>query len=442
MSQLTAHAGGHGHGHDGHADLSPANITLNRSKGTALSMFFFVVGLVGLGLTIFTGVTNHSLLKQSLGAYHMGAMTALAMSLGAMFFVMAFHLTGAGWSVTVRRQFENVMSLVWLPAGMAIGTYVIEVFTGGSLYAWLIKDNRLHDELLIAKSAYLNPTFFGIRALIYFMVWTYLAWRMWGYSTEQDKTGDKWLTNRARFTSSWGMPLFALCTAFAAFDWLKSMDYRFFSTMWGVYYFAGSLFCSVPVVVIILTFVKSQGRLKGLVTEEHYHDLGKLMFGFTVFWAYIGFSQYFLIWYANIPEETSYILARKHAGWQDWTKLLMFGHFVGPFLILLWYKMRRTPILLSIMAVWAILMQITDMVWIVRPMIYANEIGDYLRQLDAGGTITADPIKLKYVWLDVAGIVGVLGIYFGLLTRKVYGGQLIPTRDPRLAEALHHKNYV
>ncbi len=439
MSQLTAHAGQAGHGHDGHADLSPANINLERGKGTALSIVFFLIGLVGLGATV-AGWKMVGL-KHALGAYHIGAMTALAMSLGALFFVMAFHLTGAGWSVTVRRQFENVMSLVWFPAGLAVLTYVIEVFTNGNLYPWLMKANE-NDELLRAKSAYLNPSFFGIRALIYFGVWNYLAWRMWGYSTEQDKTGDKWLSNRARFTSSWGMPLFALCTAFAAFDWLKSMDYRFFSTMWGVYYFAGALFCSVPVVVIVLTFVKGQGRLKGLVTEEHYHDLGKLMFGFTVFWAYIGFSQYFLIWYANIPEETSYILARKHAGWQDWTRLLMFGHFVGPFLILLWYKMRRTPILLCIMAVWAVLMQITDMVWIVRPMIYANEIGDYLRQVDAAGTITADPIKLKYVWLDVAGIVGVLGIYFGLLTRKVYGGQLIPTRDPRLAEALHHKNYV
>jgi hypothetical protein len=443
MSQLTASAG-HGaveHGHTAHADLSAANITLDPAKGRPLWMILLVIGLVGLGITAVVGITNKDLMKQALAAYHIGAMATLAMSLGALFFILIFHLTGAGWSVTIRRQFENVASLVWLPALLAFLTFFIEVFTGGHLYAWLNKGVSGNDELLHAKAAYLNPIFFGVRGALYFCVWTYLAWRMWTYSTEQDKTGDKWLTNKARFTSSWGMPILALTTAFAAFDWLKSMDYRFFSTMWGVYYFAGAGFCSIPVIVILLTHIRGQGKLKGLVTEEHYHDLAKIMFVFVVFWAYIGFSQYFLIWYADIPEETSFMIARKVAGWQAWTKLLMFGHFVAPFYIMLWRPIRRSPFLLSILGVWFIFMQVADMVWIVRPMVYSNEIGEYLRQLD-NGTPTADPIKLKYLWLDVAGIVGVLGVYFAFVVKKVYSGQLVPTRDPRLAEAVGHKNYV
>jgi hypothetical protein len=325
---------------------------------------------------------------------------------------------------------------------MAFLTFFIEVLTGGHLYAWLNKGVAGSDELLHAKAAYLNPLFFTLRGALYFCIWSYLAWRLWSYSTEQDKTGDKWLSNKARFTSSWGMPLFALTTAFAAFDWLKSMDYRFFSTMWGVYYFAGAGFCSIPVVVILLTYIRGQGKLKGLVNEEHYHDLAKIMFAFVVFWAYIGFSQYFLIWYANIPEETSFMVARKVAGWQTWTKILMFGHFVAPFYIMLWRPIRRSPVLLSIMSVYFLLMQVADMVWIVRPMVYSNEIGEYLRQLDTGGTPTADPIKIKYLWLDAAGIIGALGVYFAFVVKKVFSGQLLPTRDPKLPEAIGHKNYV
>ncbi|MBX3377774.1 MAG: hypothetical protein KF678_12315 [Phycisphaeraceae bacterium] len=433
-------SGAHGLHADHHgADLSARNITLDPAKGKTLSLLLIVVGLAGLGVTIAGGFAVG--IKHAVGAYHVGAMSMLAISLGALFMVLAFHLIGAGWSVTIRRQFENVASLVWLPAIMAAGTFVIEVATGGHLYSWLQKGAQ-SDPLLAAKSDYLNPVFFAIRAVLFLGLWVFLSRKMFAYSTEQDRTGDKWLTNRARFTASWGMPLLALSIAFAAFDWLKSIDYRFFSTMWGVYYFAGSAFVSTAVVVMLLTFIKKQGRLEGLVNEEHFHDLGKLMFAFTVFWAYIGFSQYFLIWYANIPEETSFILARKHAGWGAWTQLLMLGHFVAPFYILLWRPIRRSMVALSLLGIWFLFMQIADMVWIIRPMVYSEQIGEYLRQLDQGVPVTADPIRLQHIWLDIAGIVGAAGLFFGLLIRKVYSGQLIPTRDPRLPEALHHRNYV
>jgi hypothetical protein len=441
MSQVSAHgAAAHAHGEGHHAaDLSDRNITLEPAKGKALSAILIVIGLVGLGITVAGGFMVG--IKHALGAYHVGAMSMLAVSLGALFMVLAFHLIGAGWSVTVRRQFENVASLVWFPAMAAAVTFVIEAATGGHLYAWLQKSAQ-SDVLLQRKSDYLNPQFFAARTLLYVMFWFFLSRKMFAYSTEQDRTGDKWLTNRARFTASWGMPLLALSMAFAAFDWLKSMDYRFFSTMWGVYYFAGAVFVSLAVVVILLTYIKRQGRLEGLVTEEHFHDLGKLMFAFTVFWAYIGFSQYFLIWYANIPEETSFILARQHAGWGAWTKLLMVGHFIAPFFILLWRFMRRNMLLLSLAGCWFVFMEVADMIWIIRPMVYSDQIGEYLRQLDTGGPITADPIRIQHIWLDIAGVVGVAGVFFGLLIRKVYSGPLIPTRDPRLPEALHHRNYV
>lgn len=407
-------------------DLSPASIMPAQGAGRTVSLALLGVGVVGILLTILGGTMYG--ITHALAAYHVGVMSCLAICLGCLFWTMAFHLTQAGWSVTVRRQFENVVSLLPVVAIMVAPVLIIELWTGGHLFVWLNKSITGDDPILVRKGTYLHPVFFTIRALVYFCVWSYLAWRLCGYSTDQDRTGNKWLSNQARFTSAWGMPLFALSTTFAAFDWLMSVDYRYFSTMWGVYYFAGAAFSSIPLVVIILARLRAAGKLQGVVTEEHTHDLGKLMFGFTVFWAYIGFGQYFLTWYSNIPEETQFFLFRKLSGWQYLSMFLVIGHFFVPFYILLWRLPRRNVMLLSIMAVWAILCEILDIAWIVRPMVYA---------LDA-----SDKIHLERIWLDAAAIIGVYGIFLGLLVRKVNSGPLIPLRDPRLPEALHHRNYV
>ncbi|MFN0132634.1 MAG: quinol:cytochrome C oxidoreductase [Phycisphaerales bacterium] len=428
MSQIAAH---HTHSHDDHghhhADLSDANVMMPPGAAAKFSMPLLVIGLVGVVITVVGGFALG--LRHALAAYHVGAMTALAMGLGGMFFVLLFHLMGAGWAVTLRRQFENLMSLAPIAAIMVLPVLVIDILAGGQLFAWLGEDARKTDTLLQGKAGYLSPMFFTIRVLFYILVWAYLAKRLRGLSIEQDRSGDKWLSNRARFTSSWGMLIFALTTAFAAFDWLKSVDYRFFSTMWGVYYFAGAAGTAIAVVIIIVAMLRGQGRLKGLVTDEHAHDLAKILFAFTVFWAYIAFSQYFLIWYANIPEETAFYNARKTGGWQYLSAFICFGHFIVPFYLLLWRRVRRTFGLLAFMAMWAILMEVVDLAWIVRPMVYA-------------GAQYPDKIMLSAVWLDLAGALGPICLFLGLLARRVCSGVLIPIRDPRLKEALAHKNYV
>lgn len=427
MSQLAAHAHAHDdHGHHA-ADLSDSNILLPPGGLNRIGTPLLALGLIGLVATVAGGFIVG--LRHALAAYHVGAMTCLAMGLGAMFFVMAFHLFQAGWAVTLRRQFENLMILAPVAAIMVIPVLVIDILAKGQLFAWLGEDARKTDSLLKVKAAYLSPMFFTVRVVFYTVVWAYLARRLRGLSLEQDRSGDKWLSNRARFTSSWGMLVFALTTAFAAFDWLKSVDYRFFSTMWGVYFFAGAAGCATAVIIIVLALLRQQGRLKGLVTEEHFHDLAKILFAFTVFWAYVAFSQYFLIWYANIPEETAFYNARKSGGWQYLSAFICFGHFIVPFYLLLWRPIRRTPALLCLMAAWAILMQVVDLAWIVRPMVYA-------------GPQYPDKIMLSNVWLDLAGALGPIGIFLFLLSRQISAGVLVPIRDPRLPEALHHKNYV
>jgi len=369
--------------------------------------------------------------SRALAAWHVGAMSALAMCLGAMFWVMVFHLTGAGWSVTLRRQFENLMGLMPVALALVAPVLIIELFvTHGSLFEWMNPDHTAGDLLYEHKRVYLSSGFFIIRWGVYILVWMILVTKLIRLSTAQDKSGDASLTLRARFTSSWGMLAFALTTAFAAFDWLMSLDYEFFSTMWGVYFFAGGVSAAPCVIALVFYFVQRTGRAQGLVTREHRHDLGKLMFGFCVFWAYIGFSQYFLIWYSNLPEETAFMRVRQTNGYMGLTVLLVVGHFVLPFLILLFVGIKRSAWALPTMAVWLLLMHAVDIYWIVRPE--AHALGEAGRAAWSAGS----------VWLDVAGVVGAWGLFFGALCRRVAGGPLIPIRDPRLAESLRHRNYV
>ncbi|MCB1089730.1 MAG: hypothetical protein KDM63_22000, partial [Verrucomicrobiae bacterium] len=181
-------------------------------------------------------------------------------------------------------------------------------------------------------------------------------------STAQD-TDPQPTTKRlfqARFHSTYTLIIFALTITFTGFDFLMGLDYKWFSTMWGVYLFAGSALNSMAVIVLVAAWLKSQGHLKHVTTGEHFHIMGKLLFAFTVFWAYIAFSQFFLIWYAGITEETSYFLIRNTGNWNTAMIFLVFGHFVVPFVILLQAWLKKNPKTLSIMAVYTLAMHVLD----------------------------------------------------------------------------------
>jgi hypothetical protein len=412
--------------------LRRENVTMEAGRGAMLSNGLLFAGVVGLLLTAAGGFIVNE--RQAVAAYLMGLAIVTGISLGGLFFVMAFHLTQAGWAATIRRQFENLASMV-LPCFVLFAVFLaIELARGGVLVSWMVRHVAEEEShFLIWKSPYLNVTFVIIRTLVYFGLWIYLSRRLRGLSLEQDRTGDKWLSNKARFTSSWGMLAFALSVAFFAFDWLMATtDFRFFSTMWGVYYFAGCVFSSVPLIVIVLNWLRNSGKLRGAVTDEHFHDLGKFMFGFTVFWAYIAFSQYFLIWYSNIPEETAYYNARNIGVWHGLSLVLGIGHFIVPFYILLWKFIRRSPALLALVAAYMLLMHVADIYWIVRPAVQFVQRG----HIPALGDI------LPGVWIDLAGILGVMLVWGGLLVRTIVRAPLVAVHDPRMPEALQHRNYV
>jgi len=424
--------------------LRADNIHLDRPK-TGLGRGIMVAGVIGIvaGLIAAYAKLGGATWVQGIAAYHIGTMSVLAICLGALFFVLLFHLVNAGWTATVRRQFENVMCFLPYAFLLVLPTLLVEMRAPGNLFHWM--NPATHSDVLLQEKGsffffplsieshgdghgFVFPAFFAIRAILYGVVWTYLTRRMWKLSIEQDRTGNRWLTAEARFTAAWGILVFALTTAFAAFDWLMSLDFRFFSTMWGVYFFAGAAFSSVALVTLILLRLRAAGKLAGAVTEEHFHDLGKLMFAFTVFWTYIAFSQYFLIWYSNIPEETSFFIYRKQGVWNAIGIFLIFGHFVAPFLILMSRIPKKHPTILSVMTVWAVFVHVVDIFWIVRPMVYASS--------EDGGPGAASFIT------DIIIILGVLALFAGYIIFKVSSGPLLARNDPRMAEALEHRNYV
>lgn len=287
--------------------------------------------------------------------------------------------------------------------------------------------------LLFAKRGYLNESSWWWRQLFYFVVLSGIAYILRRWSINLDRDGDpKWFRWMRRWSCGF-LPFFATAWTFLVFDWLMALDYTWFSTMWGVYLFAGSALNSMGVLILLVTGLRKMGYLKNVVTMEHYHLMGKLMLSFVIFWAYIAFSQFFLIWYANITEETKFYLTRNTEFWNTYTiTFLVIGHFFIPFTILLIQKVKKLPNILSGIAIWNLVMHALDIYWIIIP--------------DRGPSLTAgdgDNIRMTIpgAWIfDVIALVSVGGIFGYFLLRQISSVSLFPCRDPRLDESLNVVN--
>ena len=231
-------------------------------------------------------------------------MMFLTLTLGALFFVLIQFLVRAGWSIGFRRIAENIMQ----NSGLMALLFVPIILGIHHLYHWSHPAEVAKDLLLQAKSAYLNIPFFIIRAFVFFGIWIGLSRAFYKKSTEQDNSGNPDNTAKMQKYSTFGILLFALSITFSGIDWVMSITPHWYSTMIGVYFFAGAAVVSLSSMSLIALILRKNGYLKDVLTVEHFHDLGKLLYGFNVFWAYIAFSQYFLIWYSNIPEETVFYL--------------------------------------------------------------------------------------------------------------------------------------
>jgi hypothetical protein len=386
------------------------------SGATKWAIIAAITGVIGIAGSYFSASRIAGGLDYLLQTYLVSFAFFLSLSLGALFFVMLQHVTRAGWSVVVRRIAEAIAANVWLMAVLAIPIVLgIE-----HLYHWAHPGIADHDPLIAAKTGFLNPGFFVARLAIYFFIWSVLAWFFYRTSKAQDANGDPALTRRMEVLSAPGIVLFALSLNFAAFDLLMSLDPHWFSTIYGVYYFSASVLVFFAVMPKILLWLQMQGLLKNAVTVEHYHDIGKFMFAFTVFWAYIAFSQYLLIWYGNIPEETEWFLKRQTGDWTWISLTLLFGHFVLPFLMLISRHVKRRPLPLAIIGVFVAIMCWVDMYWLVIPEF--------------------SPGVARFGLLDVLVYLGIAGLYSAVLVWRLGRASLVPEGDPRLKESLAFEN--
>ena len=375
-----------------------------------------VLATIGIGGSLLLARGSEGGMDHLLETYLVSFAFFLSISLGALFFVLLQHCTRAGWSVVVRRVAEALAGNVWLMAVLAIPV----VLGMDHLYHWTDTAAAAHDPLLAGKLGFLNPSFFIVRLIAYFIIWGVMASFLHRTSIAQDKSGDPALTLRMERFSAPGMVLFALSLNFAAFDLLMSLDPHWFSTIFGVYYFAASVVAFLAVMPKILYGLQTRGILKNAVTVEHYHDFGKLLFGFTVFWAYIAFSQYMLIWYGNLPEETEWFLKRQTGEWTTVSLILIFGHFVVPFLLLVSRFIKRRPLLLALTGGYVALMCWVDIYWLAIPEF--------------------SPGVARFGLLDVLCLLGMSGVFSAVVLFRLSRHSVIAEKDPRLEESLAFEN--
>lgn len=394
--------------------VTTENIQLSSSSAGKLKGVLLGVGALGLAASAAGafGADREQFYFSYLAAFAFVA----TIGLGLFFFTILQHLVAARWSVVVRRISETaagglwVLALLFLP--IAVGAH--------DIYHHWTEPHEHIKHLIEEKEPWLNLPWFYIRAAIYLVAWGLMGRYFYKTSLAQDQSGDSSLTLRMRKYAAPCVPVFALTLTFGFIDWLMTLSPEWYSTMFGVYIFAGAFVSSVATLIVSVRVLQSMGYLNGVVTIEHFHDLGKLLFAFTVFWTYISFCQYFLIWYANLPEETGFYIVRWVEGWRPVSLFIVVGHFVLPFLALISRHPKRTPAVLGLIAMWMIIMHYVDLYWVVMPTLHEE--------------------GLHFHWLDLATVLGVGGIFFGLAAARLAKAPLVPVKDPFLHDSLEFSN--
>lgn len=393
--------------------ISDDSIKLTGFLAGKLPKVLGVVGVLSLILAFYLGSKD---LHHFYYSYLVAFVFYVTISLGSMFFVLIQYLTRAGWSAVVRRIPETFMMNI-----SVLVPFFIPIIVGmHDLFHWTHIEDYAHDPILAGKAPYLNVSFFIVRAILFFGTWIWLSRKFYIGSTTQDESKDEGITLQLRKASTYGVIIFAVTQTFAYVDWVMSLTPHWYSTIFGVYLFAGSIVICLSLTSITLLILRKFGFLRDIVTVEHFHDLGKLLYGFNVFWAYIAFSQYFLIWYSNVPEETIWYLEHFYGNWNTVAIVLAVGHFAIPFILFMSRHVKRNLTLHLIVAIWIALMHIVDLYWLIMPNVSKAGIHVSLA--------------------DVLCIIGIGGIYFSSFFKRLASKNIVAKNDPLIQESLHFQN--
>jgi hypothetical protein len=385
----------------------PGVMNVSARTKTIYSVLIFL-GLIGFILTV---------IREPVRAWHgylLGYFYFTTLAVGGLFFASLQHMTSAGWSVNIRRIVEALTA--FMPV-VAIGGVILLIF-GKQVYPWLRPDVVAADELLQHKSAYLNMTFFTIRMVVFIGLWLLFTKLIVGRSLKQDQTGDDNLTLKLMRPSVIFAVVFALSYSLFSVDTLMSLEPHWFSTIFGVYCFSGLFQSTMAATILITIYFIKKGQLRGFVDENHLHDLGKFLFGFTVFWAYIAFSQFMLIWYANLPEETIFYMPRMAGSWMWVSLFLLIFKFVVPFFALLPRWAKRNHAHLIAVSILILVMQFVDIYWLIFPNLNEEEV--------------------VFSFNEILIFCGFAGLFLFCLTRFLSRHSIVPYKDGRIEESLHH----
>jgi hypothetical protein len=405
----------------------------------ALQSKFLYVGLGGTALTalgiLFSGAQHVAY------AWLVGVVYWTAMAVGFLMMVLIHHIFDASWSTVIRRQLEHGMAsfkwlaLLFLPLILASMFYQKDI-----VWPWMNPAHPMHfgaptvgtDVLYAKKSAFLNMTSFIVVTALSFGIWSWLAARLRKASFQQDLDNDPKWTKKNGWTSGLGIPLTGLTLTAASIIWVKSLEYHWFSTMYGVWFFANCYRGALSLGVLIMLWLYHRGDYKGILNTNHLHSIGQVMLALTVFWAYVTFAQYFLIWNANVPEETFWYNVREvnaDGSPNQWKYvgiiIILFGHFVVPFCALLSYRYKVTHRTIRRIAVWILVTILVDICYNALPGL----------KLPNG-----DPqpfFSFHLIWV-VTSVIGVGGICIWSYLRSFVTTAIIPVHDPRIEESLTH----
>jgi hypothetical protein len=338
----------------------------------------------------------------------------MAAALAGVVFISLQYLSGASWSVGIRRIPEAMMSA--LPVAAVL---MLSLFFGR---AWIYpgSDPAAHASgaAHAARDLYLSAPFFFGRMALFVVLWTVFAFLMRRTSLRQDEDpAPRHHRRMVRYSAAFTV-VFAVSFSLASFDWIMTLNPHWTSTIFAIYMFAGLLVQGIAAVTLGVVLLRERGYLAGVVNENHLHDLGKLLFAFTTFWAYIWVSQYLLIWYGNLPEETTYYMNRTGEHWIVLFLLNVVVNWVVPFFVLLSRPAKRNPSILKWVAIVILAGRWLDLYVTVMPQV-----------------LTAPDLRPA----DVLIAAGYAGVFFLVATRALAGVPLVPRNDPCLGESLAHR---
>src|SRR2546425_3913119 len=385
-------------------DYSPP-IELARVRNGALVVGALLLALLLPGLFINRDQFFH--------AYLVGFIFWTGITVGSLALLMLQHLTGGAWGLVIRRVLEAstrtlpLMLLLFVP--VAIGLRHI--------YAWTDPAVMGATPALQKKAAsFLHPSFFIVRSLVYFAIWSLLAIVLNWLSLYQDRIADRRFGKQMQMVSGPGLILFVLTTTFAAIDWVMSLDPAWYSTIFGLIFVAAWTLSALAFTILVMSWLSAREPMNTVVQPRHFHDWGNLTLALVMLWTYFAFSQYLIIWSGNLPEETTWFVARKHGGWGVIALAIVILQFAFPFMMLLSRTMKKSAQKLALLAALILVMRIVDVVWLIEPT-YSR--GDFV-----------------FNWMDYVAPIAIGGLWLGTFTWQLQKRPLLPINDPQLEQAL------